>query len=291
MDLLQMRTEIGAVAAGIGLGPDVCGAVAECAQNVLNEETVRLCARLTEPETARDAAQRISERFVQDPGGAAKLTLFLGAACLAREKWAQIGVADEIFWDTAACLARFVQEMRQRTGQPLFDREQWAWRQMCGRLFRLGTLEFEYVIVEEGACRPWGVQPGQAVLSVHIPGDRPLTEQSLRESYRQAAAFWEKYEAAFCPAGRPVLWCCDSWLLSPMLAQCLPASSAIRTFARAYELYDVDPADESFYFWLFGGKKEPEELEQRTSLQRAVAEKLRRGEPIGSARGFLAFLK
>ena len=48
---------------------------------------------------------------------------------------------------------------------------------------------------------------------------------------------------------------------------------------------------ESFYFWLFGGKKKPEELEQRTSLQRAVAEKLRRGEPIGSARGFLAFLK
>lgn len=170
MDLLQMRTEI--------------GAVAECAQNVLNEETVRLCARLTEPETARDAAQRISELFVQDPGGAAKLTLFLGAACL----------------------ARFVQEMRQRTGRPLFDREQWAWRQMCGRLFRLGTLEFEYVIVEKDACRPWGVQPGQAVLSVHIPGDRPLTEQSLRESYRQAAAFWEKYEAAFCPAGRPVLW-------------------------------------------------------------------------------------
>ena len=38
-------------------------------------------------------------------------------------------------------------------------------------------------------------------------------------------------------------------------------------------------------------EKEPEELEQRTSLQRAVAEKLRRGEPIGSARGFLAFLK
>ena len=75
------------------------------------------------------------------------------------------------------------------------------------------------------------------------------------------------------------------------LAQCLPASSAIRTFARAYELYDVDPADESFYFWLFGGKKKPEELEQRTSLQRAMAEKLRRGEPIGSARGFLAFLK
>lgn len=219
MDLLQMRTEI--------------GAVAECAQNVLNEETVRLCARLTEPETARDAAQRISELFVQDPGGAAKLTLFL----------------------RAACLARFVQEMRQRTGRPLFDREQWAWRQMCGRLFRLGTLEFEYVIVEKDACRPWGVQPGQAVLSVHIPGDRPLTEQSLRESYRQAAAFWEKYEAAFCPAGRPVLWCCDSWLLSPMLAQCLPASSAIRTFARAYELYDVDPADESFYFWLFGGKR------------------------------------
>lgn len=192
MDLLQMRTEI--------------GAVAECAQNVLNEETVRLCARLTEPETARDAAQRISELFVQDPGGAAKLTLFLRAACLAREKWAQIGMAEEIFWDTAACLARFVQEMRQRTGRPLFDREQWAWRQMCGRLFRLGTLEFEYVIVEKDACRPWGVQPGQAVLSVHIPGDRPLTEQSLRESYRQAAAFWEKYEAAFCPAGRPVLW-------------------------------------------------------------------------------------
>ena len=137
-------------------------------------------------------------------------------------------------------------------------------------------------------CMPYFIALGDEV-RLHII--QCLTEQSLRESYRQAAAFWEKYEAAFCPAGRPVLWCCDSWLLSPMLAQCLPASSAIRTFARAYELYDVDPADESFYFWLFGGKKEPEELEQRTSLQRAVAEKLRRGEPIGSARGFLAFLK
>ena len=41
-------------------------------------------------------------------------------------------------------LFRFLLEAKARSGQFIFDRAFWGWRHLSCRLFRVGTLEFEY---------------------------------------------------------------------------------------------------------------------------------------------------
>ena len=65
------------------------------------------------------------------------------------------------------------------------------------------------------------------------------------------------------------------------------SAAGIRRFAQGYEIKTVFPERESFYRWLFAGKKEWEELPEKTSLQRAVKAYLASGGRIGEAFGQL----
>ena len=56
-------------------------------------------------------------------------------------------------------------------------------------------------------------------------------------------------------------------------------------FGRDYNIYAADTDSESFYLWLFGGKKPLALLPRQTSLQRAVAAHLEQGGYIGSGYG------
>ncbi|MFR1785478.1 MAG: hypothetical protein ACLSWY_05505 [Ruthenibacterium lactatiformans] len=61
--------------------------------------------------------------------------------------------------------------------------------------------------------------------------------------------------------------------------------SGISRFGRDYNIYAADTDSESFYLWLFGGKKPLALLPRQTSLQRAVAAHLEQGGYIGSGYG------
>ncbi|HML46580.1 MAG TPA: hypothetical protein PKE04_07500 [Clostridia bacterium] len=58
-------------------------------------------------------------------------------------------------------------------------------------------------------------------------------------------------------------------------------------FGDDYDIYADDPEDESFYRWLFAGKRPPEPLPQGTSLQRIVSAHLDQGGKIGSGCGIM----
>ena len=74
-------------------------------------------------------------------------------------------------------------------------------------------------------------------------------------------------------------------LLSPALRALLSPDSGISRFGRDYNIYAAYTDSESFYLWLFGGKKPLALLPRQTSLQRAVAAHLEQGGYIGSGYG------
>lgn len=233
---------------------------------------------LTEYDSAQDAQVRLAQLAMLqgETSGMGQMAGMLAAACDTREKYRDWGIPDSVFLATMECFPRFLRETKQMTGEWIFDRAFWTWRQTSGRLFRLGTLEFEYVR-----------EQGEPFLSVHIPSDARLTYPELEGAYQEAEDFWERHGEVLCPYGKPGSIRCCTWLLSPALEGLLPPDSGIRRFAQGYEVEALFPENESFYRWLFAGKKEWRELPEETSLQKAVKAYLASGGRIGVASGRL----
>ncbi len=242
-----------------------------------------LCSAQQAPGAQRALAASLAP--LEDGSGLAQLAAYLAAAAGTREICRAAGVDETVFADTMRCFPRFLSETHANTGQWRFDRAFWTWRQTACRLFRLGTLEFEYRAA--GGAPPPGLAGGDAVLSVHIPSDARLTGGALADSYARMRRFFAEEGAAFCTQGAPKAVVCSTWLLSPALTPLLTARSGIRRFASDYELYETDPDDPGFYHWLFGGQAPVGALPGKTSLQRAVKDLLAGGGRLGAARGVL----
>ena len=234
---------------------------------------------LAAPETAEDAWRTVSARVPlwRKDGGMAQLAAALAGACHTRRAYRENGLPEELYFSTMGCFPRFLRETHEITGRWVFDRGFWTWRQTGGRLFRLGTLEFEYL-------------PEGPALGVHIPSDAVLSRTELDRSYDWAERFFAGEGRAFCRRGQPVETRCCSWLLAPALAEPLPEDSGIRRFAGDYLLCGVMENDQEFYRWLF--QCEPplpaEDLPEDTSLRRKAKVYLAAGGKIGAARGTLA---
>lgn len=215
------------------------------------------------------------------PDGLPELAVLLSAALAARERYAALGIPDDIYLATMGCFARFLNETRGWTGRWQFDRGHWVWRQLCGRLLRLGTLEFEALPLPAELVKPLGAKAGTRALSVHIPSDAVCTPEALHASYAQRGEF-------FAPDGVLPLTYCRTWLLSPRLKALLAPGSGIRNFMEDYTLADWAPDDNSGRRWLFGAPDTPDAaLPERTSLQRGAKALLLRGEKLGSGLGLL----
>ncbi len=275
-----------ALARRLQLPDAVCARLADVLTPALLAQHREALAALMDPARAPLAWQPLEQALApDDPGGMRLLALYLAAACGTRERYQAAGVPDAVFWDTMGCFGRFLRETRLRCGRFDFDRARWGWRQLACRIFRLGTLEFEYRLLMDAEPLPPGLAPGQPVLSVHIPSDAQLADGPLAASYAEARRFFAAEGAAFCENGPPRVTLCGTWLLAPALRTLLPPTAGILRFARDYTLYAEEPDSGAFYVWLFEGKQPPAPLPQHTSLQRAAAAHLEAGGKIGEAWG------
>ena len=244
---------------------------------------------LTAPSLAEQARQALAGALAPLEGdtGMVQLACMLAAAGRTHARYRAAGVADPVFYATMDCFRRFLEETHGWTGRWVFDRAFWCWRQTSCLLFRLGALEFECTAAP-GDPPPPGLAAGDPLLSVHIPSDAPLTRAALDASYAEQRRFFAAEGAAFCTQGAPRALFCSSWLLAPALTRFLGEQSGIRQFAGDYRVYHVDEANESFYLWLYGGRKPIPDLPTRTHLQRAVQAHLAAGGKVGEGAGLLA---
>ncbi len=232
---------------------------------------------LMQYELSAAAYLRLRKELTEHPAaenGLDMLLLQTMAAFTMRQQEPWEGIPEGIYLATMKCFSRFVREYRVSYGVYGFDRGFWTTRQICGKLFRLGELEYE-INDEENA------------VSIHIPGDADLSEEKLEASYAQQAAFFREHFPEASERSRM----CESWLLSPALKELLPPDSRILSFAAHFQITKVDPDATDYLEWVYklaGGQQahvRPEDLREDTSLQRKMKAYLERGGKVGIAWG------
>ena len=202
-----------------------------------------------------------------------------------------LGVGRDVLLDTFTALHRMMAEYKMQHHEIGFREGFWVWRQCCGQILRLGTLEFEYLpqLSAHGA-RITGLTEGKPVLSVHIPCGCDTGREALDHSYALAKTYF---------ADRPYLWyggggapqgiICHTWLLSVALNELLKPESGIRRFASDYRIVEHEEEGRDCIHFLFRVASDTpfDQLPEDTSLRRAVKQHLLSGKGIGTGFGLL----
>jgi hypothetical protein len=215
-----------------------------------------------------------------------ELLLYLCMADALRAHYRAKGISEEIFWNTLADLAYKLEECRLIYGINGSFVGEWFKGFFKLERFALGRLQFELMSLKKpGAYRGKVFPEGTTVINVHIPrtGTR-LDHAEVEKAYKMARKF---FADAF-PAG-PAIFNCSSWLLYPWNLEVLSPSSNLRAFIGDYEIVrSGDYEDYSSLWRLFDCNYtgNPDDLPQDSSLRRAYAARVKRGEPTGYGVGF-----
>ena len=161
-----------------------------------------------------------------------------------------------------------------------------------GLLFRCKLLCFgrlQFVFQEaKFACECDGVKIKEdtPVLNIHIPrtGGK-LDREGVLTAYREAAAY---YASAF--GNQPIIMTCASWMLFPRHEEFLSPDSNMMRFYRDFTLVASGEYDNYSSVWrvfdcYYTGNADG--LPMDTSLRRAYAEMIRKGEKTGWGRGVI----
>ena len=239
----------------------------------LNETISAPCHKLRQEQTWEEGLRELEAALAPDPDGFGMLTCQLRCAVESLADFQALGFSREIYVDTMKCFSRFVGEHLISFGRYGFDRGFWTVRQISAKLVRIGVLEYEVVVDEEG----------QKAVSIHIPSDAQLEKELLRQSWLDA----KKLLISAFPEYADAPWGCGSWLLAPVLQQMLPENSRILTFQSGFTVLKTYP-DPEFKEWVYKRVDIPDEdLPEDTSLQRKLKAYLLAGNAFHSGMGML----
>lgn len=123
--------------------------------------------------------------------------------------------------------------------------------------------------------REWTLvlQKGDILLGTHIPSGPGYDPENLRKSTQEAYAFYRKWFPEIEIKG----FGSESWLYDPHLAMVMEGRGNVPAMQRQMYVYPIESGDGMFWHELFGSKKPVEELEAKTSMQKAALAYLKKG--------------
>ena len=229
----------------------------------------KLMKRLLTRAEWSEAVEELNARIGEDPDHLRQLWEELRIARLQWPAWLQAGIPGSVYRDTIGFATRYLKDGKKAYGRYCFTAGWWFPRQLAMELFRLGSLEYELILRE-----------GERRVYLHIPTDASLEPEALDDSFARFRAF----AAAFYPDWAEAPLYCESWLMSPVLADLLPASSRILAFQRRFRLLSEDRENTDAIGWVFPGYKEVSPgLPEETSLQKRMKALLLAGGKPGCA--------
>ena len=214
------------------------------------------------------------------------LLLFLCLCEPLRARYAARGIDESIWHDSMMDLRYKLEECRLVQGTVGSFVAPWFGGFFNMTRFALGRLQFEIVHTsKEYEFRGGTLPAGSPAINMHIPrtGTR-LDHNEVLASYRAAAAWF----ADVFPDG-DVLFTCSSWLLDPWNLTILSPTSNLAAFIGDFEIVSSHAYDNYHDLWrLFdcNYNGNPADLPRDSSMRRAYADRVARGEPTGSGRGF-----
>lgn len=216
----------------------------------------------------------------------AEMLLFLCLGEPLRRRYEASGIDEKIYLDSMMDLRYKLEECRLVEGTVGSFVAPWFGGFFDMTRFALGRLQFEIVHTSKDfTVGGTPVPAGSPAINMHIPrtGTR-LSHEEVMASYRAAAAWF----ADVFPDGN-VLFTCSSWLLDPWHLTVLKPTSNLAAFIGDFEIVETKQYADYGELWrLFDCRYtgNPDDLPQDSSLRRAYADRVRRGEPTGSGRGF-----
>jgi hypothetical protein len=215
-----------------------------------------------------------------------ELLLFLCLCEPLRRRYADRGIDESIWLDSMMDLRYKLEECRLVMGTVGSFVAPWFGGFFDMTRFALGRLQFEIVHTSKDyTVGGIAVPAGSPAINMHIPrtGTR-LDHTEVMASYRKAAEWF----ADVFPDGT-LLFTCSSWLLDPWNLTALKPTSNLAAFIGDFEIVSSGSNEGYGELWrLFDCNYtgNPADLPRDSSLRRAYADRVARGEPIGHGRGF-----
>ena len=166
----------------------------------------------------------------------------------------------------------------------------WGAYYLRGYLVRLGRLNYEFGLKQK---HEYADRFGEdaAYIYLHIPSaPNGLQDDEVAESLQMAR---EKLDVYFpeC-AGRKKVFAVRTWLLGPQLRQMLKPDSNIIKFQNRFEITDFYEGTSSYVSNIFKTNGPLESIDfaslpEETSLQKAIKERLLRGEKFQNGVGYI----
>ena len=207
------------------------------------------------------------------------LAFYLKLTLEVYEEYQRQGIPEKVFEDTFYDITIWCEECYRKYGYYGLEEAGWIAFSIKMKLFRLGRLQFEPIVLSEEMVGKTGIlKAGTSVLNVHIPAGEKMDFEECKKSFGQAEQFFgDSYEA----------YVCDSWLLSPVLKELLPESSNIVRFQNLFEVVNVHhrfPQAEQRIFQDI--REDKENYPENTSLQKKAKQYILSGNDIGIGVGF-----
>lgn len=216
------------------------------------------------------------------------LVLLIACTPRLRRLFIEEGVSLDILRDTLADLYYKTLECIAVEGHVGTFVASWESKIFQFRIFAHGRLQFEPVTLSADTVVGDTTLPaGTTVFSVHIPRTMtPLDRDSVQAAYRAADLFFRS--RGVC---EHTVFVCSSWLLFPRHSEILKPTSNILAFAADYTLTASGEHEGYHDLWrLFDCRfTTVDALPTDTSIRRAYADLIRRGEKTGWGKGFILY--
>lgn len=209
------------------------------------------------------------------------LLMFICMSRTLRRYYREAGLEEKIWFDSMCDLKYKLMECKEVYG--IWGTFVAEWYPAFFQLTRFGFLRLQFEPVPFGHTYEKNgmvLSPENQVINIHIPrtGGR-LDRESVKKSCQQAAVFFKnRFQID------PPVFVCDSWLLYPRNREILSPGSNILAFLSDFDIIEEGEYGDYSEVWRLFDKKyegDVERLPQDTSMRRAYAEWIRRGEATG----------
>lgn len=219
----------------------------------------------------------------------ASMLMYLCMAETLHSRYLARGIDEEIYYNSMADLRYKLEECRLVYGINGTFVADWLQGYFDLTRFALGRLQFEIITTtEEYTIDGITLPAGSKAINTHIPrtGTR-LDHEEVLKSYRLAA---EMFACQF--KSQPIVFICSSWLLDPWNITVLSPTSNLAAFYSDFKI--VKSCEYSNYdeIWrlfdcLYTGNAS--DLPKDSSLRKAYAKRIERGEPIAWGVGLFIY--
>lgn len=220
------------------------------------------------------------------------LVILLSCTEALLKKYKEENIDEEIFWDSMIDLKVKMLECKENYDMYGTFVEGWFNGFFEMRRFKVGRFEYD---LSDFGCSKFTIA-GETIkndefcLGMHIPSHCGSLSMDVRlDSYKKAYKFFRKKFGD----KKYMYIVCGSWLLYPDNDKILPANSNTVDFLYDFEPLNVttkyDFGDQWRVFGVQYDDKPVSELPRNTSMQRAFAEWLEKGNKTGSAYSILVF--